>query len=429
MGKVLICCRKTHYQHYLEFKHQVDGNGSVDYSVETYAPTLAEGKRILSEPNDSLLLLDCALPMSMALVCARDDFKIVGFLDMALIMNRQGSFRVYHHKALLRNLSLEVDLYVPSLHSMTTFVACHYLRNKSISWKLHDMSQLNPMNSLNEYERIIDAVSNVADLRTVVWVLDEGGASKAQAQDYYHTKIAQALGSKMEEIRYFGWEEIYGRDQKIANFLNAHVPGMILLARDDQLKDPDNRNAVFSFLKTWRELKRSGYAIDPSKALGPFSWSNYTELLNFTNFTREIFKASDKALEITRPLQVHRDFLDVTPPEDQAAKLIVFRNICLLLKWQISILSNACNINEAIQNQSQPLADERDDLDALRRNTEGILTEITGIQTKGAEANITALNDAIDGLFARTINSETNVVASLRAVEAQALKAKERLYE
>ncbi len=378
---------------------------------------------LLTDPANWFLLVDSALPMAMALVASEDDLKIVGFLDMALVRRRQTSLKLYHHRSLGANTG-KVDLFVPSLHSMTSVVALNYLKTKNVGIK--------DFYELGGFDAIIERIAKLEKLETAVWVLDEGSTGAGRGSDHYHESLITRLGRfrfEKEVLFFNGWEEFFKQIHLAPEFMTAHIPGMVLLAHGDHLRDQGARNLAHKFLQEWIVFRGGeGYTLVESKALGPFSWEDYKELLNFRNFSMAVFKAADSRLGIERPMLVHCDFDDVTPPEDRSGTLRVFDNLCVLLNEQVNVFSSVASLSAAhVQTMAEVLKKEVEVLRTLQDQISAVRSRLVlaGCD-RGEPVPVDKAEIAI--MLNRACNAEDGIAESLRVIKQHANKAQEQMY-
>lgn len=428
--KLIVRCRKSHEQSYASFYNNHAWRDRDDYGLETYQPTFSGAKEALEKPAESPVVLDCALPMAMALVSEFDDLKIVGFLDVANVKKRQGSLRLYYHKEL--RPGTEVELFVPSKQSMTSVVASHLLRKRGVAPKIVEKGG---------FDGIIGDVAKQRDLRAIAWVLDEDSPRPAEATDDRspengiasardrprESDLKTALGDRFGEIEPFdAWTEFFKEDRGSPEFMTAHIPGMILVAEGLGLRKQGARDAIHNFLSDWGKARpHERYPFVEFKALGPFSWDSFSDLLSFISFSKEVFRIADSEVGIKRPLLIHRDFDDVTP-RGAPSFARVRRNLCHLLTLQASeFSSSASRFADGVGVDLVSLKEAVSKLDAVVTKGTKLLSRLEAFEGEQRPLSDEDLDwQILDGLFVDTRNAEEIMAECFRSIEMLTLQAR-----
>lgn len=360
--------RGSHNPHYDEFQKFCEGEEIPHPHFEEYGltpeeaaavlrPTLDDRKRRKrgKPPAGPTILLECSLPMAMALLSRQDDFKIVAFLDLAKVERREGSCSIYHLRSAkdANKKGKEAKLLVPSHQSMTAIFGARYIRRGMQRTYTYGVEH-------NTFDKIIDFLRREVveghDLSDYVWVLDEVNRKK---NERYSKDLTRALGNKSRDIEkkdLFKWAfDQYAHGEAYENY---EIPGMVLVASEEHLKEkPQRITDVDRFLKTWQKYRDSKPGLVESKSLGPFGWTDLEDMRGLLRLAALIARLADGVVGIERSLQVHKDFFDVAPlaHPDNKEGVEALQNFSAaleteLLEWSAVATAAPGHLNEATIN-------------------------------------------------------------------------------
>jgi DNA-binding winged helix-turn-helix (wHTH) protein len=333
--------RKSHEKTYDKFRAFCTHDKTLLPQLIPYNLTPDDAIRSLSKPTVGLNLLECSLPMAMAILSRRpDDFRITGFLDVAQVRERASSCSIYYHNSPDTTGITDVDLLVPSLHSMTTVSAGLFVTKRFPN--LRYTFRPFPTDNDDPYDQIIDYLAyNVKqkdDLRRYIWVIDEAIQGEERRQ-----KLESAIG--LELLAHVDRKDLFAEMFKLYDLsgeaLSRDIPGMFVIASNSSLKDASRAQVVSDFLKNWIMFAETEPELAESKTMGPFESNDLAAFANLLHLAAIIAKDADQQLEITRPLRVSRDFFDValiSPNVDTPKRKAVLINSCTLLYQELKRL-------------------------------------------------------------------------------------------
>jgi hypothetical protein len=338
---LIVYRRGSHTWHYEEFEKFCEEKKISPPQFKEYGLTPKEAAAVL-EPKAAVeqrpkkqrgrqgdrrrssaptVLLECSLPMAMAICSQHADLKIVAFLDMAKVEQRQNSCSVYYHLSAMDHSKKTEDdklqLLVPSLQSMTAVFGAPFIRDgmrlrKEVPRRYDYCVEHNTFRKIIEFLR--GEVERGADITDYVLVLDE---VNRKPTEMYEKELLSALGDEfksMEKRDLFKWafDQYAGGE----GYENYEIPGMVLVANEDHLSGKGQMKRireVDKFLKKWQKYRNSKPALIESKSLGPCGWSDPEDMRNLLDLAALIAWLADDVVGIERSLQVHKDFLDVAP--------------------------------------------------------------------------------------------------------------------
>jgi hypothetical protein len=340
-GDLVLYKRGTHTFHYQRFSDFCNDNGLLAPILRLYGKTPEQAVLALKNAdNHAATLLECSLPMAMAILSHHDEYKIVGFLDVAKVERRQGSCSIYYHDSAksVTNKDTEVKLLVPSLQSMTAIFGANFVKED-----IHRSYKYRFFNSYLEIIQFVGSEAKREGLSGYVWVLDETNKERNKSNDRV---LRETLGKKVmggvQREDLFLWA--FDRHAQGEDSLNYEIPGMVLLADERQLKEKKQRSlAVHKFLVRWNEFRKSSPDIIESKSLGPFGWTDVFDLQNLLAVSTLIARLADEEVGITKSLLVHKNFFDVAafarPAEPEGMEAL--RNLSALVANQLADWSGA----------------------------------------------------------------------------------------
>jgi hypothetical protein len=323
------------------------------------------------------MLLECSLPMAMAILSSNQDFKIVAFLDVAVV-EPPGSCTIYYDPALRDDASMkeEVELLVPSVQSMTAIFGAPFVReilNRPYRFKV-----------LGNYKNIIREVTKAARsncLAKYVWVLDE-----ATEEREYHNRLFDRLkrifGNKTDtKVNFDGLFPAMFKHfahKGVGDFFKSEIPGMVVIAHRLDLDSPSKAEVLYRFLDRFRKSKGR---IVQSKSLGPFQWDNADEFISLLDLLALIASEAEtidsevegamKTTGIERRLQVHRDFFDVVfkVDPDPARRRKALINFCGVLRYELDRTLQAARGQSEMEAKARNLIEMGNKAETASENT------------------------------------------------------------
>lgn len=348
VNELALFYRKSHEGTYKAFADSCEGGSLGTLILKPYPLDLTSAIRSLQTAEAELAVLECSLPMAMAIVNRSDEFRIVAFLDVARIRKLGSSASVYYHLSAEDKRGAILDLLAPSLFSMTTVSGAIYV-NKVLGHRISEFKTFGDSDA-DPYDKIIESVGTAArhgsDLCRCAWVIDE--ASDKQMR---HQKLVAALGTRFTEIkRKDVFQEMFDLYRQSAETFGHKIPGMFLIASHRSLRNPRSAGMMAALLDHWTKFRESDPDFHGGKSMGPFRWDDLSSFRNLIDLSAMIAKEADLRLQIGKPLQVYTNFFDVSLSRmdvDSMQRKQALRNFSCLLHRELTRLHSVAEVLDA----------------------------------------------------------------------------------
>jgi hypothetical protein len=414
---LVLYCRTSHLKHYRPFVEDFckPRNLVATPRLDTYDLTLDGAISKLTNRQPGLVLLEGSLPMAMAIVSVRDEFKIAGFLDVAHVEKHASSCKIYYHPSVKNNA--KVKLLVPSLWSMTATCGELFVKNKL---DLEVEYRPFPSEKDDPYDEIIDFVAEAATqpngLSQYVWVIDEAKGQERAAT--LEKKIGPELFSGL--VRKDLFVSVLEDLDRGERFLNHDIPGMFLMV--DKRALSTRAATISALLANLRQFAKGNPDRYGLKILEPFQWEDLDAFVNLLEFAREIAKRVDeRTVRISRPLQVYRDFADVSlhgPPLDVCKLKKAIANFCTLLYTELRRIHDVVDSRHSeMYVQMELLSTSVREADEFSNQILRIKNRLQDCQDKEALGLAATAQTEILDICESSSRTENNCINALRVVK------------